>query len=109
MNNRIKQIFSATAFLMMVTQLSAQTIISPPAGNMPTEIHKDGKTIIPNGRILTPHGSSIMVAPHPYGMVLSPDGNTLVTSNSGTSPLSITIIRNVRSNAPEVQQIPPNA
>jgi hypothetical protein len=44
MNNRIKQIFSATAFLMMVTQLSAQTIISPPAGNMPTEIHKDGKT-----------------------------------------------------------------
>ena len=48
-----------------------------------------------------------MVAPHPYGLTLSPDGNTAVTANSGTSPLSITIIRNILSENPEVQQIPP--
>jgi DNA-binding beta-propeller fold protein YncE len=105
----MKQLFSGITFLMMALQLSAQIIISPPAGNLPTAIHKEGKTVIPNGRILSPFGQSIMVAPHPYGMVISPDGNTLVTANSGTSPLSITIIRNIRSNTPEVQQIPPNA
>ena len=101
--------FIIAPLLVIATSLTAQTIITPPAGNLPTAIHKEGKTVIPNGRILTPVGRQLMVAPHPYGMVLSPDGNTLVTANSGTSPLSITIIRNVRSETPEVQQVPPGA
>ena len=82
-------------------------IISSPSGSEFTKIDKTGQTIIPNGRILTPAGKSIVVAPHPYGLTLSPDGNTAVTANSGTSPLSITIIRNILSENPEVQQIPP--
>ena len=105
----MKQLFPVAAFLMLTVPMNAQTIITPPAGNLPTAIHKEGKTVIPNGRVLTPYGQPIMVAPHPYGMVLSHDGNILVTANSGTSPLSISIVRNVRSNAPEVQQIPPDA
>ena len=82
-------------------------IISSPAGDRFVQIDKTGETIIPNGRILTPVGKSIVVAPHPYGLTISPDGNTVVTANSGTSPLSISIIRNVLSENPEVQQIPP--
>ena len=82
-------------------------IISSPAGDRFVQIDKSGETIIPNGRILTPVGKSIVVAPHPYGLTISPDGNTVVTANSGTSPLSISIIRNVLSENPEVQQIPP--
>lgn len=105
--NIMKQLFTATVFLMIAARLTAQIIITPPAGSLPTAIHKDGKSVIPNGRILTPVGRQVTVAPHPYGLVLSPDGNTLVTANSGTNPLSITIIRNIRSDAPEVQQIPP--
>lgn len=70
-------------------------------------IDPQGETIIPNGRILTPAGTSIVVAPHPYGLAVSPDGNTAVTANSGTGPLSITIIRNILSSNPEVQQVPP--
>jgi len=82
-------------------------IISAPAGNKFTIIDKSGQTIIPNGRFVTPVGNSIITAPHPYGLTISPDGNTAVTANSGTGPLSITIIRNILSQNPEVQQIPP--
>ncbi|MCK3683124.1 bifunctional YncE family protein/alkaline phosphatase family protein [Maribellus sp. YY47] len=78
-----------------------------PAGSRFVEINQQGETVIPNGRILTPTGKSIVVAPHPFGLTLSPDGNTVVTANSGISPLSITIIRDVLSENPEVQQIPP--
>jgi len=82
-------------------------IISSPAGSRYTIIEKSGETIIPNGRIVSPIGNSIVVAPHPYGLTLSPDGNTAVTANSGTKPLSITIIRDIFSDNPEVQQVPP--
>ena len=82
-------------------------IISSPAGNEFTKIDKNGKTIIPNGRFITPAGKSIVTAPHPYGLTLSRDGNIAITANSGTSPLSITIIHNILSEQPEVQQVPP--
>ncbi|MCB9049805.1 MAG: bifunctional YncE family protein/alkaline phosphatase family protein [Lewinellaceae bacterium] len=82
-------------------------IISAPAGSQYTRIDRSGKTVIPNGRYITPAGKSIMTAPHPYGLTLSPDGNIAVTANSGTDPLSITIIRNILSQRPEAQQVPP--
>lgn len=82
-------------------------IISAPSSDELTKIDREGKTVIPNGRYLTPAGQSIITAPHPYGLTLSADGNVAVTANSGTSPLSITIIRNILSQHPEVQQVPP--
>jgi len=81
-------------------------IISAPSGSEFAKIDRDGKTVIPNGRYITPAGKSIITAPHPYGLTLSPDGNIAVTANSGTSPLSITIVRNILSQHPEVQQVP---
>ncbi len=82
-------------------------IASAPAGSEFTKIDKDGKSIIPNGRYITPAGKSIMTAPHPYGLCISPDGQVAVTANSGTNPLSITIVRQLLSEHPETQQIPP--
>ncbi len=82
-------------------------IISAPANKQITKIDKNGTTIIPNGRLITPAGKCIMTAPHPYGLTLSPDGNTVVSANSGIRPLSITIVRNILSQHPQVQQIPP--
>jgi DNA-binding beta-propeller fold protein YncE len=80
--------------------------ISAPAANMYTAINKEGVTVIPNGRLLTPAGKSLTVAPHPFGLALSSDGNIAVTANSGTNPLSISIIRNLIS-SPEIIQVPP--
>jgi YVTN family beta-propeller protein len=82
-------------------------IVSAPAGNEFAKIDKTGRTIIPNGRFITPVGKSIVTAPHPYGLALSADGNIAVTANSGTAPLSITILRNILSEHPDVQQVPP--
>lgn len=82
-------------------------IVTAPAGSEVTKIDESGTTVIPNGRLITPVGKSITTAPHPYGLALSSDGNIAVTANSGTSPLSITIVRNLSAAQPEVQQIPP--
>lgn len=102
---------SAMLLILCGTAINAQTrwIAAPPAGDLPVRIEANGTTILPNGRFITPPGRQIVVAPHPYGLVVSADGNIAVTANSGTSPLSITIIRNLKSAQPEVQQIPPGA
>ena len=84
-------------------------VVSSPSESLVTRIHKTGQTIIPNGRVITPYGKSVEVAPHPYGLTLSADGLVAVTANSGTSPLSISIIKNLKSAHPSVLQIPPGA
>ncbi|HXW13904.1 MAG TPA: hypothetical protein VEN79_05280, partial [Terriglobia bacterium] len=45
-----------------------------PAGNRPAQINPNGETILPSGRLITPLGKQVKVAPHPYGLALSPDG-----------------------------------
>ena len=82
-------------------------IITAPAGDQYTAIDRDGRTVIPNGRFLTPLGRQIRVAPHPYGLTLSPDGTVAVTANSGIRPFSVSIIRDIFSETPSVEQIPP--
>lgn len=84
-------------------------LVNAPAGERLTHIDRAGETVLPNGRLITPYGQTIMVAPHPFGLVLSPDGDAAITANSGTSPLSISIIRGLRSGNPQVQQIPEGA
>ena len=82
-------------------------MLQAPAGNKPTRINPSGETVLPNGRLITPLGKQVKVAPHPYGLVLSPDGKTLVTVNSGTKLFSISIITGLASEQPQVAQIPP--
>ncbi len=84
-------------------------IVQSPAGEQYTKMDTTGISVIPNGRMIKPLGNTFRTAPHPYGLCLSPDGKTAVTANSGTSPLSITILRNIQSEYPEIQQIPPGA
>ncbi len=81
-------------------------VLSAPAGSLYTQIDKNGKTVIPNGRFLTPSGKNFVIAPHPFGLALSRDGEIAVTANSGVNPLSISIIRNLTS-SPEIIQVPP--
>ena len=56
---------------------TALWLISSPAGSEYTGIDKEGRTVLPNGRFITPAGKSIEVAPHPYGLTLSRDGKLL--------------------------------
>lgn len=82
---------------------------SAPAGSEVTRIDRDGETIIPNGRLLTPAGNNVTVAPHPFGLALSPDGQTLISANSGTDPFSLSVVSEPGSAEPSVRQIPPGA
>src|SRR5207245_9485349 len=78
-----------------------------PAGDRPAKIDPAAETVLPNGRLITPRGIQVKVAPHPYGLALSPDGKTLVTANSGTAPFSFSIITDLGSRDPKVAQVPP--
>ena len=101
-------------FLVLLVGISILTqaqsvpfIISAPAGDGYVKIDKNGKTIIPNGRVITPSGKMHQVAPHPYGLTLSIDGSIAITANSGTSPISISILKNILTDNPQITQIPP--
>ncbi len=87
-------------------ELPKKWIATAPAGDEYANIDRTGTTVIPNGRLLTPTGKQITVAPHPFGLTLSPDGKTIITSNSGTGPFSISIIKDYNSISPIVKQIP---
>ena len=82
-------------------------ILQAPAENLQCKVDLGGQTVIPNGRFLTPVGKSILVAPHPYGLAISNDGNIAVTANSGINPLSVSIIKNLKTENPQILQIPP--
>jgi len=101
--------FSSCHWQKSKSKQNSLWIISAPAVNKYTHINKNGATVIPNGRLLTPAGKTISTAPHPYGLTISTDGQMAVTANSGTSPLSVTIIRDLLSSQPQVLQIPPGA
>jgi len=79
---------------------------SAPAADRYAKIDRNGETVLPNGRIITPTGKQITVAPHPFGLTLSPDGKTIITANSGVGPFSISIISDYNSSSPQVKQIP---
>lgn len=99
----------ALIFWLISVNMQAQSgkwIANPPSGSKYTKIDMDGITIIPDGRIIKPYGKTYKIAPHPFGLILSPDGMTAITANSGVRPFSISIIRNVFSAVPKIQQIP---
>lgn len=85
-----------------------------PAGTLPAMLSTtiDGKAgaILPNGRFLTPAGVEVNVgAPKPFGLAVSPDEQTLATTNSGASKFSVTLIRNARSATPTAVPVMLNA
>jgi len=89
------------------TETPVPTVLSAPANKPYAQIDPDGTTVIPNGRLVRPFGRSVTVAPHPFGLTLSRTGDLAITANSGTAPLSISIIENLLSREPTVRSIPP--
>ena len=102
-------LFTAVPAWLLARQRTGQgnSELRAPAEERPVKIDLSGETILPNGRLITPLGSHVQVAPHPYGLAVSPDGKTLVTANSGTHPFSVSIITQLHSRKPQVAQIPP--
>ncbi|MFL5787860.1 MAG: bifunctional YncE family protein/alkaline phosphatase family protein, partial [Flavisolibacter sp.] len=59
------------------------TFLSVPGVNEFTNIDKDGKTVLPSGRYVTPAGQTIQITHDPFGLALSPDGKKSVTLHNG--------------------------
>ncbi len=93
-------------FLFFSCQNTPKWLIQAPAGDRYTQIDKTGETILPNGRIIRPYGKTLTMAPHPFGLQLSPDGKIAVTANSGTVPLCINILEDIWTENPRIRQIP---
>ncbi|AGY60045.1 bifunctional YncE family protein/alkaline phosphatase family protein [Gloeobacter kilaueensis] len=89
---------------------SLSVYYSAPAGNLQTTrqytVGGYQGAVLPNGRLITPIGIEVSTsAPKPFGTALSPDGNTLLTVNSGTTPFSVTLVRYLKSATPEATLI----
>ncbi len=70
-------------------------VLQVPGKNQFCEINKEGVTILPSGRFVTPAGEVIPITNDPYGMSLSPDGEKAVTLHDGV----ITVIDLANLNA----------
>jgi DNA-binding beta-propeller fold protein YncE len=93
---------------------SRAIFLRAPAGVRPAARHADidgiDGAVLPNGRLLTPLGVEVGVgAPKPYGLALSPNGQVVATTNNGSAPFSITLIRQLTSPTPQTTQIRVNA
>ena len=113
---KIPAFFALSTLLFAACQSSKSSLqpfhkwrIEPPAGDRYCQINPAGETIIPNGRVIKPMGNTVRIAPHPYGLALSPDGSVAVTANSGNRPFSITMLQNPASGNPIVRQVPEGA
>lgn len=109
MNRFLIFLFISLLFACQPPSSEELWIAQTPAGSRYCAVDPNGETIIPNGRIIKSYGQSISIAPHPFGLTLSPDGQIAITANSGVRPFSISIIRDVWSSNPSVQQIPEGA
>ncbi|MBT3747660.1 MAG: hypothetical protein HOG34_01655, partial [Bacteroidetes bacterium] len=81
-------------------------VAQAPASDQYTHMDTNGMTVIPNGRLVQPAGKTYRIAPHPFGLVLSSDGSIAITANSGTNPLSISILKDILTGDPDIFQIP---
>jgi YVTN family beta-propeller protein len=102
----ISMLLLTSTFPVSGQESSNLSILSAPAGSRYTEINRNGTAVIPNGRLIAPFGKTYQVAPHPFGLAISNDGSIAVTANSGTSPLSISILTNL-TGEPFIRQVPP--
>ena len=63
-----------------------------PAGIRPAVRRPGAASILPGGRVIAPLGRQYVTGPGPFGLALSPDGRTLVSSNGGPDRYSLTIL-----------------
>ena len=75
-----------SGIIMMNAQIIAQNkiqLLSVPGKDEYTRIEKNGRSVLPSGRYLTPAGETIQITHDPFGMAVAPDGKKTVTLHNG--------------------------
>jgi YVTN family beta-propeller protein len=91
------------ALLAFNATLAAQSF-SAPAGIRPA-LRKAAAAILPGGRIIAPLGDQYFTGAGPFGLLVGPSARTVVTSNGGPGPNSLTVLDHDRSGRWSVQQV----
>ena len=63
-----------------------------PAGERTVARRPGADSIIPGGRFVHPYGEQHFTGPGPFGLTVSPDGNTIVTADGGPGRYSLTVL-----------------
>jgi len=64
-----------------------------PAGTRAAIRRPGSESILPGGRIISPHGRQFTTGPGPFGLAVSPRGETVITSDGGPRRFSLTVLR----------------
>ncbi len=94
------------AFALAAADAAEPLLMRAPSGEAYVELNETGRTILPNGRFITPTGTMIRVQPHPYGLTMSADGRWVVAVCSDDPQLAILDLAN--PDAPALSHIPEN-
>ena len=84
--NRLPAFIFLATFIVSCSPTSTNSVLRLP-GRM-----DDGRTLLPNGWILSPAGSSIDLGDLPLGMQVSPDGRIAAIVNSGDGIQTISLV-----------------
>ena len=66
----------------------------PPAGTRPALRRPGAESILPGGRMVAPLGRQFSTGPGPWGLAISPNGKTVVTSDGGPNKYSLSVLLN---------------
>ncbi|MBI4907689.1 MAG: hypothetical protein HY820_28960 [Acidobacteria bacterium] len=80
---------------------------SAPAGTRPAVRRPGAESILPGGRVLSPLGRQYSTGPGPFGLAVSPNGKTIVSSDGGPRRYSMTVLQDVGRNKWRTQTIEP--
>lgn len=75
--------FLSFCMLVCLSGLAQLKTLSVPGNAEFTHIDKNGVSVLPSGRYVTPAGKTISISHDPFGMAVSPDGSKTVTLHDG--------------------------
>ncbi|MBI3683487.1 MAG: hypothetical protein HY235_24190 [Acidobacteria bacterium] len=78
-----------------------------PAGTRAAIRRPGAESILPGGRILSPIGKQFPTGPGPFGLAVSPNGRTIVTSDGGPRRYSLTLLRRTEGDRWQTRAIEP--
>jgi YVTN family beta-propeller protein len=94
---------STLTLLLLAGAINPQSL-SAPAGIRPA-VRRAGASILPGGRVILPLGDEYATGPGAFGLVVSPSGKTVVTSNTGPGVNSLTVLEREKTGRFQARQL----
>ncbi|HUQ90743.1 MAG TPA: alkaline phosphatase family protein [Bryobacteraceae bacterium] len=78
-----------------------------PAQNRPALRRPGAASILPGGRVISPLGKQFTTGPGPFGLAVSPNGKTVVSTDGGPKRYSLTVLQKQGKDQWQTQSIEP--